>query len=381
MAVIPKILAIINKTTGMRFVAVARVTDTQWTACSVLDHLDFGLQAGGELELKTTICDEIRQSGKGVIIDNVTEDPLYCKHKTPGLYGFKSYISLPIILKNGDFFGTLCAIDPEQKMLNTPEVIDMFEIYADLIANDISLAEELSEQKEKLSIEIEVADLRDKFIAVLGHDLRNPITAINMAGYMIKLTSDRTQLTDLGNIIQNSALRMKDLVENMLDFARGKLGEGLQLELHENCDLEPVIKDVVIEQTMAAPGALVKTALKHKIHPDVDDKRISQLLSNLVGNAIRYGTEGQAIWIKTDEDQDYFYLSVSNKGLPIPEKIKEKLFLPFVRGSHALDSKGLGLGLYIASEIAKAHKGELSLIQNAGEITFTLKVPLHADQV
>ena len=381
MPVIPKILAIIHKTTGMRFVAVARVTEAQWTACCVLDYLDFGLQAGGELELKTTICDEIRQSSKRVVIDNVPQDPLYCKHKTPELYGFNSYISLPIILKNGDFFGTLCAIDREQRMLSTPEVTDMFEIYADLIANDISLAEELSEQKEKLNIEIEVADLRDKFIAVLGHDLRNPITAINMAGYMIKLISDKTQLNELGNIIHNSALRMKDLVENMLDFARGKLGEGLQIEIHENCDLEQVIKDVVIEQTMAAPGTLVKTAFKHKINPDVDDKRISQLLSNLVGNAIRYGTEGQVIWIKTDHDQDYFYLSVSNKGQPIPEKIKERLFLPFVRGSHTLDSKGLGLGLYIASEIAKAHKGELHLAQDTGEITFTLKVPLCAESL
>jgi GAF domain-containing protein len=97
----------------MGFAAVARVTEDRWVACSVLDEIDFGLKAGGELRLETTICHEIRQTREAVVIDNFAEDHIYCKHATPAMYGFQSYISVPIVLANDSFFGTLCAIDPQ----------------------------------------------------------------------------------------------------------------------------------------------------------------------------------------------------------------------------------------------------------------------------
>jgi hypothetical protein len=86
------------RTTGMRFAAVARVTEDRWIACSVLDEIDFGLKPGGELKVETTICNEIRQSREPVIINHVAEDEAWCAHATPALYGFQSYISVPIIL-------------------------------------------------------------------------------------------------------------------------------------------------------------------------------------------------------------------------------------------------------------------------------------------
>lgn len=97
--------------TGLGFAAIARVTDKHWVACQVHDRIEFGLKAGEELDLKTTICDEIRQCGWHVIIDDVSGHPDWRTHHTPAMYGFESYISLPI--RRGDqFFGTLCAIDP-----------------------------------------------------------------------------------------------------------------------------------------------------------------------------------------------------------------------------------------------------------------------------
>ncbi len=134
MEIVPKILEIICHTTGMGFAAVARVTDEQWIACSIRDEINFGLKPGDELKLETTICNEIRQSGKEVIIDEVSKDPLYTNHLTPALYGFQSYISIPINRKNGNFFGTLCAIDPKPAKLNRPETINMFRLFADLIS-------------------------------------------------------------------------------------------------------------------------------------------------------------------------------------------------------------------------------------------------------
>jgi GAF domain-containing protein len=122
-AAIRAILDEVCRITDMGFAAVARVTDTRWIACQVLDRIEFGLDAGDELELSTTICDEIRQSHRAVIIDEVTGHPEWSRHPTPTMYGFESYISLPIILDDGSFFGTLCAIDPRPRQLSAPTLI------------------------------------------------------------------------------------------------------------------------------------------------------------------------------------------------------------------------------------------------------------------
>lgn len=120
--------------TAMGFAAVARVTDTRWVACQVLDKIEFGLEPGDELELKTTICDEIRGSSKAVVIDHVSADASWRTHPTPILYGFESYISFPITLADGRFFGTLCAIDPHPRAIATPEIVAMFERFSREIA-------------------------------------------------------------------------------------------------------------------------------------------------------------------------------------------------------------------------------------------------------
>jgi GAF domain-containing protein len=131
---IPSMLEVVCRTTGMGFAAVARVTTDRWIACSVRDEIAFGLKSGSELKLETTICNEIRQNGKAVIIDNVVEDALFANHHTPAMYGFQSYISMPIICQDGTFFGTLCAIDPKPAKINNLETIGMFKLFADLIS-------------------------------------------------------------------------------------------------------------------------------------------------------------------------------------------------------------------------------------------------------
>ncbi len=131
--VIPSILDVVCRSTGMGFAAVARVTEDRWITCAAKDDIEFGLQPGGELKVETTICREIRQSGTAVIIEDVANDAIYCEHATPALYGFQSYISTPIVLPDGQFFGTLCAIDPKPATLNRPEVVGMFKMFADLI--------------------------------------------------------------------------------------------------------------------------------------------------------------------------------------------------------------------------------------------------------
>lgn len=153
---IQELLNVICHTTGMRFSAVARVTDDKWVACSVHDEIEFGLKPGGELPLNTTICNEIRQSKQAVIIDHVAEDRDFCNHPTPAMYGFQSYISVPIMRKDGSFFGTLCAIDPLPNKLKTASVIEMFNTFSKLISYHINSTDEIIKSKLSLLTEREL---------------------------------------------------------------------------------------------------------------------------------------------------------------------------------------------------------------------------------
>lgn len=232
--VVASILEVICRTTGMGFSAVARVTDEKWICCAVRDEIQFGLVPGGELVLKSTICHEIRQSGVGVIIDHVDKDERFYNHHTPAMYGFQSYISLPIILKNGDFFGTLCAIDPRPVVLSSPEIVGMFKLFAELIAFHLDAIDRLALSEMKLTEERQIAELREQFIAILGHDLLNPVSAVlNVAQLLLRVPAD-DRVKRLANIVQDSAYRMKGLIENILDFARGRLGEGIILNRKDN---------------------------------------------------------------------------------------------------------------------------------------------------
>ncbi|MBF4518377.1 GAF domain-containing protein [Flavobacterium sp. ANB] len=132
----------------MGFVAVARVTEDRWITCSVLDNVEFGLKPTDELQIKTTICDDIRKNSRSVIIDNVNEDDEFRNHHTPAIYQFQSYISVPIMHQDGTFFGTLCAIDPKPNSLKTFKVREMFNLFSELISFHLNLVEQTIENKK-----------------------------------------------------------------------------------------------------------------------------------------------------------------------------------------------------------------------------------------
>ena len=125
-------------TTGMGFSAVARVTETRWIACQVLDRIDFGLDPGDELKISETICQEIRDSGEAVVFDDASTDIKWSRHPVPVIYGFKSYCSFPIYLEDGSFFGTLCAIDPNARNVTDEAITAMFSDFAGRIGVLIS---------------------------------------------------------------------------------------------------------------------------------------------------------------------------------------------------------------------------------------------------
>jgi len=374
-AAVPRILEVVCRSTGMGFAAVARVTEQRWVCCAVRDEIEFGLVPGGELEVETTICHEIRQSHEAVVIDNVADDDAYCGHHTPAKYGFQSYISMPIILADGTFFGTLCAIDPRPARLNTPQTVGMFKLFAELIATHLEAVDRLAASEARLLSERETSELREQFIAVLGHDLRNPLASIAAGTKMLAREGSKAATGEILGLMQKSVARMSALIDNVLDFARGRLGSGITLKRAPQ-SLQPVLNQVIAELRTSSPERKIETNFDLTQAVNCDGGRIAQLFSNLLGNSVTHGTAARPIQVQARTHDGAFELSVANSGQPIPAEAMDGLFQPFYRVSAQEAHQGLGLGLYIASEIARAHGGRIDVTSSPQETRFTFRMPL-----
>lgn len=219
------------------------------------------------------------------------------------------------------------------------------------------------------------AELREQFLAVLGHDLRNPVGAISAGVKLLHRRATDANSTEILTQMQSSVLRMSELIDNLMDFARVRLGSGIGLERMETSALAEAIERVVEEMRLVSPDAQIETNINLPQPLNIDVSRLAQLLSNLIGNAIMHGDAATAIRVRASHEDDELTISVTNKGAPIPEAVRAKLFQPFFRGEVRPDQHGLGLGLYIASEIARAHAGNLTASSAEGETSFVLRVP------
>ena len=231
---------------------------------------------------------------------------------------------------------------------------------------------ELDKQNESsLDSSREQAQLREQFIAVLGHDLRNPLAALRAGIRML----EREQLSDRGTTViaesEKSIKRMFDMIDDLMDFARARLGSGVSLDIEENADLAGTLEAVLQEIAVAHPEAqfLSNVAIAGPVRCDAG--RISQLTSNLLANAVTHGDANAPITLQACGEGTYLEICVINSGEPIPEAVRAGLFEPFVREETRPSQEGLGLGLFISSEIARAHGGALSVKSDAEGTRFT----------
>ncbi len=358
---VPVILSMVKHITGMRFAAVARVTESKWIACAVDDSIDFGLLPGGELVLESTICHEIRQHHQPVIFGHASQHPLFSTHHTPKTYGLESYISIPIIKADGEFFGTLCAIDSVPANLDDPAIEKTLTLFAQLIAMSLDTQGHLHATKTALANANEMGRLREQFIAVLGHDLRTPLSAIRMSADLLDGKVEDKRSRTLLSAIRTSSVRMGVLIENILDFARGRLGSGIPVQRKLVDDLQQTLRQTLEEIQVAYPQAKFIDSLEVPAGVYCDPLRISQLLSNLLGNAVTHGSTAEPIVLKAFTEGDEIVISLTNQGTPIPPALMPLLFEPFSRSEAGQRHEGLGLGLYIAGQIANAHNGTLSV--------------------
>lgn len=362
---VPVILSMVKHLTGMRFAAIARVTERHWVACAVDDSINFGLKPGGELVLETTICHEIRQHHQPVVFGHASADPHFATHHTPLTYGLESYISIPIVLPNDRFFGTLCAIDSVPADLSDPAIVKTLTLFAQLIAMSLDTQGHLESARAELTDANEHGRLREQFMAVLGHDLRTPLSAIRMSADLLATKTEDKRSQGLVAAIRQSSIRMGVLIENVLDFARGRMGGGIPVKRHITDDLSDVLKATVDEIRASHPQANLIESIHLGGNVYCDPLRISQLLSNLLGNAVTHGSPTTPIHLHIWQEGDQVIISVMNRGTPISPRLLPLLFEPFTRSEAGGRGEGLGLGLYIASQIATAHDGILTVSSSA----------------
>ncbi|UWQ17288.1 PAS domain-containing sensor histidine kinase [Jannaschia sp. M317] len=245
-------------------------------------------------------------------------------------------------------------------------------------ARDITRAKET---ERALASETAQAHLREQFISILGHDLRNPLAAAICAVEFM----EREEMSDRAKIVLGTAnqsmQRMSALIDDVLDFARSRLGGTIGVDPIGNIDLAQVLSRAAAEISMAHPDITLEE--RYDLHHPVtcDPDRIAQLVSNLLGNAVFHGEPGGRVCMTAQDRGDRVSLSITNRGGTIPPAIKHMLFEPFKRADPACGQNGLGLGLFIAKQIANGHGADLDVCSEAGETTFTLTLPREIRQV
>ncbi|MBG6120240.1 MULTISPECIES: PAS domain-containing sensor histidine kinase [unclassified Sphingobium] len=231
---------------------------------------------------------------------------------------------------------------------------------------------------ETIRTERETSELREQFIAVLGHDLRNPLASIASGVRMLEPETLSERGRRILGLMQGSVVRASSLIDDVLDFARGRLGNGIALSLQRDDALQSLLEQVVAELRSVTPHRAIEADIAIEQTVTCDSVRIGQLLSNLLGNAITHGSADQPVRVEAHSDSDRLAIAVSNGGAAIPPHTMERLFQPFFRGEVRGSQNGLGLGLFIASQIAKAHGGDLSVTSTIKETRFTFSMPASA---
>jgi signal transduction histidine kinase len=370
---VPKILETVAAMTGLRFVCIAHVTDDSWTACAVLDKLDFGVAPGGQLDVTTTLCEEVRDSGRAVIIDSVQDSDQYRDHHTPRLYGFQSYFSIPIFRTDGSYFGTLCGLDPAPARLTDSTVASTMHLFAELVSKQLDADTELAAANAALMSERETAELREQFIAVLGHDLRTPLGAILLGTELLARKYPDAESRPVIERIRRSATRMAALVDDVVDFTRGRMGSGITMSLREAA-VDPTLEQVVDELRDVHPERVIEAHIAPGLHLRCDPERIAQLLSNLLKNALVHGSDHAPVRVNAAMIEGEFELSVANEGPDLPQGVIDGLFKPYWRAASRSGSEGLGLGLYIVDQIARAHGGTIEVSSQGGTTVFLFRL-------
>jgi signal transduction histidine kinase len=258
----------------------------------------------------------------------------------------------------------------------TPSVLD--EVIRFNEAIDQALAESIVTYSDRAT------HSRDMFDAILGHDLRGPLSAMSLAGELLQRGDmPAAKAMALGGRIRSSALYMSSMVGDMLEFARIRLGQASIPVQPQMTDVESVCSGAIADAAAMHPGSHFELHIEGHPQAWLDANRMRQLLMNLLGNAGQHGARGRPVKLLAIADDVQTVFRVVNEGPDIPQELLHTIFEPMVRleaneEAPTARSTSLGLGLHIAREIAVAHGGSIGARSESQVTTFTVRVPAGA---
>lgn len=262
------------------------------------------------------------------------------------------------------------------------------EVCADLPADSVQDITRFNEAIDQSLAEAAVAysdrlnETREMFIAILGHDLRSPLAATFTAGsYLSRPGAFDDQVSQIGVRIKRSAASMNSMVNDLLALARTQLGNGIQIQ-RRHCDLLDMCQWAIEDANASHPRAEFKLHALGELIGEFDQARLQQLLTNLANNAAQYGAPGKPIIVEIVGETDRLLIHVRNEGPAIPGDALSTLFSSLVQlptqECQARPRSSLGLGLFIAKQIAVAHGGNIQVrSDDISGTVFTVDIPRH----
>ncbi len=249
----------------------------------------------------------------------------------------------------------------------------------DLTRFNESIDQSLSQAVASFTKRVDQA--RDMFLAILSHDLRNPLGAITMSAHLLPMvTEDKAEIVECGDTIIRSASVMDRMINDLLDYTRTRLGAGMPVN-PAPMDLAVLGRDLITEFRAAHPQRELVFRSDGDLQGRWDSDRVRQALSNLIGNAIQHGSASYPVTLSLRGEAATVFITVHNGGDPIPPGELPRIFDPLIRGSSADQPRknrpgSIGMGLYIAREVAKSHDGRIDVTSTALEGTsFTIQLP------
>ena len=221
---------------------------------------------------------------------------------------------------------------------------------------------------------LRTAEFREQFIGVLGHDLRSPLNTIVMSAELVLMNETSAETRNALQRIVRTAARMDRLIGETLDFTRMRFGGGLVLA-RSRVDLSALVRSVVDEMSARAGDRAIVVDAPRPVEGNWDRDRLAQTVVNLVDNALQHGETSRDIEISVSGEAGTAICEVTNHGAPIPSEKRSTLFEPFTKSS---TSSGLGLGLFIACEVARAHGGSIKVMSRETTTTFAIRLPVTA---
>jgi len=226
-----------------------------------------------------------------------------------------------------------------------------------------------------------VAQSQNMFLAILGHDLRNPLgTMVSGSQFIMQATDIPERYVDVAARMFGSAKRMSKLINDLIDFTRTHLGPGLPIQGTQG-NLAAVCEQVVNELRTFHPERPIELRLPSQLEAFFDEGRVAQMLSNLIGNAVQHGSEHQPVRVSMSGGDQEVLIEVNNRGPVIPPEKIATIFEPLVRIASSTpadytERTSIGIGLFIAREIAQAHGGHIRVASNEADGTsFTVTIP------